>query len=403
MGKRRAKGRAGVITESKGVQASAAHMALTTTALTSTIIASAVAATPTATSVTSTITTSALTTLTTTTLTTAFPASAIRVEGAGVLPTRPDLSHAEARALHGVIVAAERAAGVRVVVRAEVAMAVGKAVGATEAETAEVARAAAKAEEAREAVTAEAAMVVVARVVARAVVARAEATVVAARAAGRAAAATAEVIVIATNAIGFDRDGFDHSELKDIPCEVRGARPIPLAPTGTPVCSGIWRGTHSPSARQMTEPRARALGVCVPSTSGVDAVGPKLHLPAFEPMVQSLGRASDDPPAIAQRIRGLVPHAEAAVLACTDPFASDLTRNLLLDTVTSFKYAKNRSTLTLTLTLTLSLSLSLTLALTLTLTYFRPPGRPERHALPTRPPDTHGRREAQRTEHGVRV
>ena len=53
------------------------------------------------------------------------------------------------------------------------------------------------------------------------------------------------VIVIATNAIGFDHDGFDHdgfdhSEqpyrctlgmnftwLKDIPCEVRGARPIP--------------------------------------------------------------------------------------------------------------------------------------------------------------------------------
>ena len=82
----------------------------------------------------------------------------------------------------------------------------------------------------------------------------------------------------------------------------------------------------------MTEPRARALGVCVP-------------------MVQSLGRASDDP-AITQRIKGLFPHAEAAVLACTDSFASDLSLNLLLDTVISFKYAKNRSTLTLTLTLT---------------------------------------------------
>ena len=49
------------------------------------------------------------------------------------------------------------------------------------------------------------------------------------------------MIVIATNAIGFDHDGFDHSEqpyhrslsgvnftwLKDIPCEVRGARPSP--------------------------------------------------------------------------------------------------------------------------------------------------------------------------------
>ena len=49
------------------------------------------------------------------------------------------------------------------------------------------------------------------------------------------------VIVIATNAVGFDHDGFDHSEqpyhrslsgvnftwLKDIPCEVRGARPSP--------------------------------------------------------------------------------------------------------------------------------------------------------------------------------
>ena len=67
------------------------------------LLASAVAATLTATSVTSTITTSALTTLTTTTLTTTFPASAIRVEGAGVLSTRPDLSHAEARALHGLI------------------------------------------------------------------------------------------------------------------------------------------------------------------------------------------------------------------------------------------------------------------------------------------------------------
>lgn len=95
----------------------------------------------------------------------------------------------------------------------------------------------------------------------------------------------------------------------------------------------------------MTEPRARALGVGVPSTSGVDAVGPKLHLPAFEPMVHGLGRASDDP-AITQRIKGLVPHPEAAVLlACTDSVASELSRNLLLDTVISFNYkhAKSRS------------------------------------------------------------
>ena len=97
----------------------------------------------------------------------------------------------------------------------------------------------------------------------------------------------------------------------------------------------------------MTETRARAPGVSAPSTSGVDAVGTKLHLPAFEPMVHSLGRASDGP-AITKRIKGLVPHPEAAVLlACTrtDSVASELSHNLLLDTVISFncKHAKNRS------------------------------------------------------------
>ena len=49
-------------------------------------------------------------------------------------------------------------------------------------------------------------------------------------------------------------------------------------------------------------------------------------------MVHSLGRASDGP-AITKRIKGLVPHPEAAVLlACTrtDSVASELSHNLLL-------------------------------------------------------------------------
>ena len=68
------------------------------------------------------------------------------------------------------------------------------------------------------------------------------------------------VIAIATNAIGFDQDGFDHSEEPYHRCTLKGARPIP------------GQCHFSPSARQVTEPRALALGACVPSMSGVDAV-----------------------------------------------------------------------------------------------------------------------------------